>query len=114
LRGDKDGIFPAAISKDGRSYNDQVIFAFLFPLEFACFCACSLTIIYFLQLFTSAANILWKIGCDPKIIQEFMQLAGKAKAAAAEALDAEAVLGDIPDEFLDPIQVSVDVIFTAI
>ncbi|GJN12753.1 hypothetical protein PR202_ga31060 [Eleusine coracana subsp. coracana] len=77
-RGDKDGIFPAAISKDGRSYNDQ--------------------------LFTSAANILWKIGGDPQIIQEFVQLASKVKSAAAEALDAEAVLGDIPDEFLDPIQ----------
>jgi len=33
-----------------------------------------------------------------------MQLAGKAKAAASEAMDAEAILGDIPDEFLDPIQ----------
>ncbi|XP_062211598.1 probable ubiquitin conjugation factor E4 [Phragmites australis] len=77
-RGDKEVIFPVAISKDGRSYNDQ--------------------------LFASATNILWKIGGDPQIIQEFMQLAGKAKAAASEALDAEAILGDIPDEFLDPIQ----------
>ena len=58
-----------------------------------------------MQLFASAANILWKIGGDPKIIQEFMQLAGRAKAAASEAMDAEAILGDIPDEFLDPIQV---------
>ncbi|WVZ57309.1 hypothetical protein U9M48_007709 [Paspalum notatum var. saurae] len=77
-RGDNEAVFPAAISKDGRAYNDQ--------------------------LFASAANILWKIGGDPKIIQEFMQLAGKAKAAASEAMDAEAILGDIPDEFLDPIQ----------
>ncbi|XP_066390180.1 probable ubiquitin conjugation factor E4 isoform X2 [Miscanthus floridulus] len=77
-RGDKESVFPAAISKDGRAYNDQ--------------------------LFGSAANILWKIGGDPKIIQEFMQLAGRAKAAASEAMDAEAILGDIPDEFLDPIQ----------
>ncbi|KAK1648488.1 hypothetical protein QYE76_066293 [Lolium multiflorum] len=77
-RGDKEAIFPAAISKDGRSYNEQ--------------------------LFASAGNILWKIGVDPQIIQEFTQLAGKAKAAASEALDAEAILGDIPDEFLDPIQ----------
>ena len=58
-----------------------------------------------MQLFASAANILWKIGGDPKIIQEFMQLAGRAKFAASEAMDAEAILGDIPDEFLDPIQV---------
>ncbi|BAS84794.1 probable ubiquitin conjugation factor E4 [Oryza sativa Japonica Group] len=77
-RGDKEGIFPAAISKDGRSYNEQ--------------------------LFASAANILWKIGGDPQIIQEFMQLASKSKTAASEAMDAEAMLGDIPDEFLDPIQ----------
>ncbi|XP_062215293.1 probable ubiquitin conjugation factor E4 isoform X2 [Phragmites australis] len=77
-RGDKEAIFPAAISKDGRSYNDQ--------------------------LFASAANILWKIGGDPQIIQEFMQLAVKAKVAVSEAMDAEAILGDIPDEFLDPIQ----------
>jgi ubiquitin conjugation factor E4 B len=68
----------------------------------------------FLQLFASAANILWKIGGDLQIIQEFTQLAGKVKAAAAVALDAEAVLGDIPDEFLDPIQVSVNLLFTAI
>ncbi|KAM0885791.1 hypothetical protein ACQ4PT_030100 [Festuca glaucescens] len=77
-RGDKEDIFPAAISEDGRSYNEQ--------------------------LFASAGNILWKIGVDPQIIQEFTQLAGKAKAAASEAMDAEAILGDIPDEFLDPIQ----------
>ncbi|CAL4923244.1 unnamed protein product [Urochloa decumbens] len=77
-RGDKEAVFPAAISKDGRAYNDQ--------------------------LFASAANILWRIGGDPQIIKEFMHLAGKAKAAASEALDAEAILGDIPDEFLDPIQ----------
>jgi ubiquitin conjugation factor E4 B len=77
-RGDKEDIFPAAISKDGRSYNEQ--------------------------LFASAGNILWKIGVDPQIIQEFTQLAGKAKTAASEAMDAEAILGDIPDEFLDPIQ----------
>ncbi|KAM0865296.1 hypothetical protein ACQ4PT_043365 [Festuca glaucescens] len=77
-RDDKEAIFPAAISKDGRSYNEQ--------------------------LFASVGNILWKIGVDPQIIQEFTQLAGKAKAAASEAMDVEAILGDIPDEFLDPIQ----------
>uniref|UniRef100_A0ACD5V2A9 Uncharacterized protein n=1 Tax=Avena sativa TaxID=4498 RepID=A0ACD5V2A9_AVESA len=77
-RGDKEAIFPAAISKDGRSYNEQ--------------------------LFASAVQILWKIGVDRQIIQEFTQLADKAKATASEAMDAEAILGDIPDEFLDPIQ----------
>lgn len=34
-----------------------------------------------------------------------MELGTKAKAAASEAMDAEAALGEIPDEFLDPIQV---------
>jgi len=77
-RGDRGNIFPAAISKDGRSYNDQ--------------------------LFTAAADILWKIGGDGMIVQDFVQLGVKAKTAASEAMDAEAVLGDIPDEFLDPIQ----------
>ncbi|KAK1432899.1 hypothetical protein QVD17_09802 [Tagetes erecta] len=77
-RGDHENIFPSAITKDGRSYNDQ--------------------------LFTEAANVLRRIGEDPRIIQAFDDLGKKAKAAASEAMDAEAILGDIPDEFLDPIQ----------
>ncbi|XP_076895729.1 putative ubiquitin conjugation factor E4 [Bidens hawaiensis] len=77
-RGDHENIFPSAITKDGRSYNDQ--------------------------LFTEAANVLRRIGEDPRIIQAFEDLGRKAKAAASEAIDAEAILGDIPDEFLDPIQ----------
>lgn len=60
----------------------------------------------FLQLFSAAADILWKIGENARIIQDFVQLGSKAKNAATEARDAEAVLGDIPDEFLDPIQVN--------
>lgn len=77
-RGDKENIFPGAISGDGRSYNDQ--------------------------LFTAAADILRRIYEDARVIQEFVELGEKAKAAASDAMDAEAVLGDIPDEFLDPIQ----------
>ncbi|MCH82118.1 putative ubiquitin conjugation factor E4-like [Trifolium medium] len=77
-RGDTNSIFPSAISKDGRSYNDQ--------------------------LFSSAADVLRRIGEDGRIIQEFIQLGAKAKVAASEAMDAEATLGEIPDEFLDPIQ----------
>ncbi|KAL8172346.1 hypothetical protein V2J09_024150 [Rumex salicifolius] len=77
-RGDKDNVFPAAISKDGRSYNDQ--------------------------LFGAAADVLRRIGEDMRIIQEFVELGSKARAAASEAMDAEAALGEIPDEFLDPIQ----------
>lgn len=48
---------------------------------------------------------MWKIGEDGKVIEEFVQLGMKAKAAASEATDAEAILGEIPEEFLDPIQV---------
>lgn len=39
------------------------------------------------------------------LIKEFTELGAKAKHAASEELDYEAALGDIPDEFLDPIQV---------
>ncbi|KAJ4815398.1 Ubiquitin conjugation factor E4 A [Rhynchospora pubera] len=77
-RGDKEGVFAEAISKDGRSYNEQ--------------------------LFATAVNILWKIGADARVIEEFIQLGAKAKAAASQAMDTEAALGEIPDEFLDPIQ----------
>ncbi|KAF5207571.1 Ubiquitin conjugation factor e4 [Thalictrum thalictroides] len=77
-RGDRENIFPAAISRDGRSYNDQ--------------------------LFTAAADILRRIGEDGRVIHEFVELGEKAKAAGSEAMDAEAALGEIPEEFLDPIQ----------
>ncbi|KAL6551585.1 E3 ubiquitin-protein ligase pub1 [Orobanche gracilis] len=77
-RGDKENIFPAAIIRDGRSYNEQ--------------------------LFDAAADVLRRIGEDIKIIHEFVELGRKARVAASEAMDAEATLGDIPDEFLDPIQ----------
>ncbi|CAK7323007.1 unnamed protein product [Dovyalis caffra] len=78
VRGDTENIFPAAISKDGRSYNEQ--------------------------LFTAAADVLRRIGEDGRIIQEFIELGRKAKVAASEAMDAEAALGEVPEEFLDPIQ----------
>ncbi|PWA78177.1 zinc finger, RING/FYVE/PHD-type, Ubiquitin conjugation factor E4 [Artemisia annua] len=44
-----------------------------------------------MQLFTEAANA-------------FDDLGNKAKEVASEAIDAEAIFADIPDEFLDPIQ----------
>lgn len=56
-------------------------------------------------MFNAAAVVLKRIGEDGRIIQEFIDLGNKAKDAASEAMDAEATLGDIPDEFLDPIQV---------
>jgi hypothetical protein len=71
----EEAIFPSAISTDGRSYTEE--------------------------LFASAGNIiLWKIVVDTQIIQEFTQLSGKAKAAASEVMDAEAILGEILDDFL--------------
>ncbi|RZR70941.1 hypothetical protein BHM03_00002442 [Ensete ventricosum] len=112
-RGDKDNIFPDAISKDGRSYNEKVYF-----LRMNCLAWCGCLWTYFLsvstmypeapklkQLFASAADILWKIGEDGRVIEEFIQLGLKAKAAASEAMDAEMTLGEIPEEFMDPIQV---------
>eukprot|EP00252_Welwitschia_mirabilis_P016787 TRINITY_DN3721_c0_g1_i1.p1 TRINITY_DN3721_c0_g1~~TRINITY_DN3721_c0_g1_i1.p1 ORF type:complete len:1020 (+),score=199.58 TRINITY_DN3721_c0_g1_i1:182-3241(+) len=79
-RGDKDNVFPRAISSDGRSYKDEY--------------------------FTAAAEVLRnrKIAENEEFVTEFVELGSKAKAAATEALDTEAMLGDIPDEFLDPIQ----------
>lgn len=77
-RGDKEDAFSLAISRDGRSYNDEV--------------------------FSAAAEVLRKIGEDARLIQEFVDLGAKAKAAADDIMDTEAMLGDIPDEFMDPIQ----------
>lgn len=77
-RGDSQNIFPAAISKDGRSYNEQ--------------------------LFSAAAVVLRRIGEDGRVVTEFLDLGAKAKVAATEAMDTEETLGEIPDEFLDPIQ----------
>ncbi|KAI3864814.1 hypothetical protein MKW92_010847 [Papaver armeniacum] len=78
-REDKENTFAAAICKDGRSYSDK--------------------------LFTEVAKIP-KIGEDGNEIelQEFVNLGAKVKLVASEAMDAEESLGEIPDEFLDPIQ----------
>lgn len=78
-RGDRTDTFAKAISSDGRSFREE--------------------------LFKEAADLLWRLGSLPEtVLQEFKALGAKAKAAAAEATDAEAMLGDIPEEFLDPIQ----------
>ncbi|KDP27202.1 hypothetical protein JCGZ_19901 [Jatropha curcas] len=77
-KGDTENIFPSAISKDGRSYNEQ--------------------------LFNAAADVLRRIGEDGRVTHEFIELGKRAKVAASEAMDTEAALGEIPDEFLDPIQ----------
>ncbi|KAG0558710.1 hypothetical protein KC19_10G048000 [Ceratodon purpureus] len=79
-RGDPQGLFARAISSDGRSYKNE--------------------------LFTGAAGVLRQYGGLPmQMLDEFEALGAKARAQAQEMMDAEALLGDIPDEFLDPIQV---------
>ncbi|XP_071696746.1 probable ubiquitin conjugation factor E4 [Rutidosis leptorrhynchoides] len=77
-KGDHESIFPYAIIKEEQFYNEQ--------------------------LFTEASNILKRFGEDPRIIQAFDDLGQKVKAAASEIINGEATLGDISDEFLDPIQ----------
>lgn len=54
-------------------------------------------------MFASTSDILWNIGVDPCIAHEFMQLTCKEKVAASETMDAVAILGDTPDEFLDSV-----------
>ncbi|KAI3902309.1 hypothetical protein MKW92_037205 [Papaver armeniacum] len=78
-RDDKENTFAAAICKDGRSYSDK--------------------------LFSEVAKVR-NIGEDGNQIelQEFANLAAKVKLLASAEMDAEAALGEIPDEFLDPIQ----------
>ncbi len=63
-----------------------------------------------LQLFAEAAGVLCQIGrLTEQTVQEFKLVSVKAKAAATEARDKEALLGEIPAEFLDPIQVHMDI-----
>ncbi|KAL9380988.1 hypothetical protein Peur_026645 [Populus x canadensis] len=91
-RGDTENIFPAAILKDGRSYNEQVT-SMLQSFHKL-----------FIYLFTAAADVLRRIGEDGRVVQEFIELGTKTKVAASEAMDAEVTLGEVPEEFLDPIQ----------
>ena len=45
-------------------------------------------------------------GIPMQMLDDFETLGVKSKAQAQEMMDAEALLGDIPEEFLDPIQVA--------
>lgn len=56
-------------------------------------------------MFGAAADVLCRIGEDGRVVREFLDLGAKAKVAATEAMDTEEALGEIPEEFLDPIQV---------
>ncbi|EFJ06900.1 ubiquitin-protein ligase, UFD2 [Selaginella moellendorffii] len=78
-RGDIHGEFSKAISLDGRSYRDE--------------------------LFKEAIDAIHMINqLPPKTMQDFVLLGEKVKKAVSEAQDTEALLGDVPEEFLDPIQ----------
>ena len=67
-----------AISEDGRSYKDEV--------------------------FTMAIDVLSKhFLLSPTEIEIFQKLQKAAKKAADDAVDLEADLGEIPDEFQDPL-----------
>ncbi|KAI3840361.1 hypothetical protein MKX03_005857 [Papaver bracteatum] len=77
-REDKENTFAAAICKDGRSYNER--------------------------LFTEVVNIIPGFGEEMIELGEFVNLSAKVKLAAVEEMDVETALGEIPDEFLDPIQ----------
>ena len=45
-------------------------------------------------------------GLPMQMLDDFEALGAKSRACSQEMMDAEALLGDIPDEFLDPIQVA--------
>ncbi|KAG6550550.1 hypothetical protein Mapa_007919 [Marchantia paleacea] len=79
-RGDSNGVFAKAISSDGRSYQHEI--------------------------FVAAVEVVGKyqLVLPETTVQDFLALAQKAHEASVEAMDTEALLGDIPDEFLDPIQ----------
>jgi hypothetical protein len=63
-----------------------------------------------LQLFAKGAGVMCQIGkLLEQTVQEFKLLGVKAKAAATEARDKEALLGEIPEEFLDPIHVHTNI-----
>jgi len=78
-RGDSQGVFSRAISSDGRSYRDE--------------------------LFTEALGVLKNLGVlNMQMLEDFEALGAKTRASSQEMMDEEALLGDIPDDFLDPIQ----------
>ncbi|CAM6081526.1 unnamed protein product [Calypogeia fissa] len=79
-RGDVTGVFSKAVSRDGRSYREE--------------------------FFPDAVSVLMMRGLQSseEAMKDFTALGAKAAIAAIEAVDTEALLGDIPDELLDPIQ----------
>lgn len=76
---DADNAFAAAVSSDGRSYRDAMFEEALIVVE---------------------RHALM----PPDKIHQIRTLAQKCKEAAMQGAAEEEILGDIPDEFLDPIQ----------
>lgn len=76
---DVEGAFASAISSDGRSYRDSMFAEALAVIE--------------------PRTLM-----PPDQIQEIKTLAQKCKEAALQGAAEEEILGDIPEEFLDPIQ----------
>eukprot|EP01113_Clastostelium_recurvatum_P014474 TRINITY_DN1788_c0_g1_i3.p1 TRINITY_DN1788_c0_g1~~TRINITY_DN1788_c0_g1_i3.p1 ORF type:complete len:1204 (-),score=380.22 TRINITY_DN1788_c0_g1_i3:63-3674(-) len=71
-------VFPEAIARDGRSYSHE--------------------------LFERAGYIMGREGIRPPDVQQrFMEVAEGARTASTQQQDVEMELGDIPEEFLDPI-----------
>eukprot|EP01087_Luapelamoeba_hula_P019356 TRINITY_DN6399_c1_g1_i1.p1 TRINITY_DN6399_c1_g1~~TRINITY_DN6399_c1_g1_i1.p1 ORF type:complete len:1181 (-),score=268.98 TRINITY_DN6399_c1_g1_i1:450-3992(-) len=71
-------VFAAAIARDGRSYSDD--------------------------LFQRVVQLLRREGLRPEeVIQRFELVATKARESGAKDKDIESMIGDIPDEFTDPI-----------
>ncbi|WIA10509.1 hypothetical protein OEZ85_010698 [Tetradesmus obliquus] len=76
---DRAGVFAAAIAADKRSYRPE--------------------------MFAEASMILRQLGLMPELqIQLLEGLAAQVAQAAVQEEAEEEVLGDVPDEFLDPIQ----------
>ena len=75
---DKEKVFIGAIAADGRSYRDEVMI--------------------------EAANVLRGLRLRSEAhVDAFQALAGDVRARASEEAEEEADLGEIPDDFLDPI-----------
>lgn len=78
FRGDRDDAFASAVGADERSYREEA--------------------------FPDTAELLRTHMLRPEpTVQAFAQLGKKVEALRSEAMDVEGALGEIPDEFLDPI-----------
>lgn len=78
-KADENGSFAIAIASDGRSYRDT--------------------------MFAEAIGLVQRLGLmSPDKVERIQILALKCKEAALQGEQEDEILGDVPDEFLDPIQ----------